>query len=107
MPRLGMPRDPFGTAVITNVGMFGIDTAFAPFIPLGRCSMLLLVTELRDRPWAVDGRVEARPTLRLCASFDHRIIDGFQAGKLARAIVGYLEDPEAERPAAPARAAVH
>lgn len=94
LPKLGMPRDPFGTAVITNVGMFGIDTAFAPFVPMGRCSMLLLITEVRDRPVVVDGRVEARPVLRLCASFDHRIVDGLQAGRLAREITSYLEDPE-------------
>ena len=94
LPSLGMPRDPFGTAVITNVGMFGIDTAFAPFVPLGRCPMLLLVTEVKERPWAIDGRIEARPVLRLCASFDHRIIDGYQAGLLARAITETVSDPE-------------
>ncbi len=96
LPALGMPRDPFGTAVITNVGMFGIDTAFAPFVPLGRCPMLLLVPEVKPRPWAVDGRVESRPVLRLCASFDHRVIDGYQAGLLASAIHARVADPGGE-----------
>jgi pyruvate dehydrogenase E2 component (dihydrolipoamide acetyltransferase) len=96
LPKQGMPRDPFGTAVITNVGMFGIDTAFAPFVPMGRCPMLLLITEVRDRPWVVDGRLEVRKVLRLCATFDHRIIDGHSAGVLAREIRALIEQPAAE-----------
>ena len=96
LPGIGAPRDPFGSAVITNVGMFGIDTAFAPFLPIARCPMLLLITEVRDRPVAVDGNVVARPTLRLCATFDHRIIDGVAAGKLAREIRAMIEHPEVD-----------
>lgn len=93
LPQFGMPTDPFGTAVITNVGTFGIDTAFAPFVPLGRCPLLMLVTEIKDRPWVEDGRLEVRPTVRLCASFDHRIIDGYQAGLLAQEICRAVTSP--------------
>lgn len=102
LPGQGLPRDPFGTAVITNVGMFGIDTAFAPFVPMGRCPMLLLVTEVKERPWVEDGKLTVKPVLRLCATFDHRIIDGHSAGVLARDIRAAIEGP-AE--AAPAQAA--
>ena len=93
LPGQGMPRDPFGSAVITNVGMFGIDTAFAPMVPLARCPMLLLVPEVRERPWVEDGKLVVRQVLRLCATFDHRIIDGHAAGKLAQAIRTALENP--------------
>ncbi len=91
LPAQGMPRDPFGTAVITNVGRFGIDTAFAPFLPLGRSAMLLLLSEIKERPTVVDGQVVARPTLRLCATFDHRIVDGAGAGRLAASIRRHVE----------------
>jgi pyruvate dehydrogenase E2 component (dihydrolipoamide acetyltransferase) len=94
LPRQGMPRDPFGTAMVTNVGMFGIDTAFAPLTPIARCPILVLVTEVRDRPWVHDGAVVVRPVLRLCATFDHRIVDGFHAGKLAREMHALLAAPE-------------
>ncbi|MCC6336088.1 MAG: 2-oxo acid dehydrogenase subunit E2 [Myxococcales bacterium] len=94
LPKQGLPRDPFGTAVITNVGMFGIDTAFAPFVPLGRCPMLLLITEVRPRPWVVGDELQVRQVLRLCATFDHRIIDGFSAGLLAKEIRQHVEHPE-------------
>jgi pyruvate dehydrogenase E2 component (dihydrolipoamide acetyltransferase) len=96
LPQLGMPRDPFGTAVITNVGMFGIDTAFAPFVPISRCPLLLLVTEVKDRPWVVDSKIECRPILRLCATFDHRIVDGYQAGQLAQVIRRVVSNPRGE-----------
>ncbi|MEW5743427.1 MAG: 2-oxo acid dehydrogenase subunit E2 [Myxococcota bacterium] len=104
LPKQGMPRDPFGAAVITNVGMFGIDTAFAPFVPLGRCPMLLLVTEVKPRPWVVGNKLEVRQVLRLCGTFDHRIIDGFAAGLLAKEIRHHVEHPELD--SAPAVAQV-
>lgn len=105
LPAQGMPRDPFGTAVITNLGMFGIDTAFAPFVPLGRCPMLLLITEARPRPWVADGKLEVRQVLRLCGTFDHRIIDGFAAGLLAKEIRHHVEHPFRDEVVASSRAA--
>jgi pyruvate/2-oxoglutarate dehydrogenase complex dihydrolipoamide acyltransferase (E2) component len=93
LAKQGMPLDPFGSAIVTSVGMFGIDTAFAPFVPLARCPMLILVPEIRPRPWAVGDRVEVRPVLRLCATFDHRIIDGAAAGRFAAKLSALFADP--------------
>lgn len=93
LPAQGMPRDPFGSALVTSVGRFGIDTAFAPFVPLARCPMLILVPEVRPRPWAVGDRVEVRPVLRLCATFDHRLIDGAAAGRFAAALTALFATP--------------
>lgn len=89
----GMPADPFGSAIVTSVGMFGIDSAFAPFVPLARCPMLVLVPEIRPRPWAVGDRVLVRPVLRLCATFDHRIIDGAAAGRFAARLTQLFANP--------------
>ncbi len=90
----GMPSDPFGSAIVTSVSMFGIDSAFAPFVPLARCPMLILVPEIRPRPWVVGDRIEPRPVLRLCATFDHRIIDGAAAGRFAARLTGLFASPE-------------
>jgi pyruvate dehydrogenase E2 component (dihydrolipoamide acetyltransferase) len=90
----GMPRDPFGSAIVTSVGMFGIDAAFAPFVPLARCPMLILVPEVRPRPW-VDGDAPCvRPVLRLCATFDHRLIDGAAAGRFAARLAELFAAPD-------------
>jgi pyruvate dehydrogenase E2 component (dihydrolipoamide acetyltransferase) len=94
LPAQGMPRDPFGSAIVTSVGMFGIDSAFAPFVPLARCPMLILVPEVRPRPWAVGDRAVVRPVLRLCATFDHRLIDGAAAGRFAARLTELFGAPE-------------
>jgi pyruvate dehydrogenase E2 component (dihydrolipoamide acetyltransferase) len=95
LPAQGMPSDPFGSAIVTSVGMFGIDTAFAPFVPLARCPLLILVPEVRPRPW-VDGTVACvRPVLRLCATFDHRIVDGAAAGRFAARLAELFAAPHA------------
>ena len=93
LTKQGLPPDAFGSAIVTSVGMFGIDSAFAPFVPLARCPMLILVPEIRPRPWAVGDRVEVKPVLRLCATFDHRIIDGAAAGRFAARLTSLFADP--------------
>ncbi len=94
VPSQGLLSDAFGSAMVTNVGMFGIDTAFAPLPPISRCPLVVLLPEVRERPWVVDHAVVARPVLRLCATFDHRIVDGFQAAKLSRSVSRALQAPE-------------
>lgn len=93
LPKLGMPHDPFGSAMVTSVGMMGIDTGFAPFPPIARCSAIFTVTKIKERAVVVEGKVVARPILRLCAAFDHRIIDGFLAGKMSTEIEELLTNP--------------
>jgi pyruvate/2-oxoglutarate dehydrogenase complex dihydrolipoamide acyltransferase (E2) component len=39
-------------------------------------------------------RIEARPVLRLCATFDHRIIDGAAAGRFAARLGELFAAPE-------------
>jgi len=95
LPKLGMPRDAFGSAMVTSVGMLGIDSGFAPFTPIARCPIILTVTRVKKRPWVVDeDRVVARPVLRLCGTFDHRVIDGFHAGTLTGEIEQLMAAPE-------------
>jgi pyruvate dehydrogenase E2 component (dihydrolipoamide acetyltransferase) len=90
---LGLPRDPFGSAMVTSVGMFGIRVGFAPLFPPSRSPVLVLVGALEDRPVVRDGRVEIRPMVTLTGTFDHRVIDGYHGGLLARTIKSLLEDP--------------
>jgi pyruvate dehydrogenase E2 component (dihydrolipoamide acetyltransferase) len=94
LPSLGMPRDPFGSAMVTSVGMVGIDTGWAPFTPIARCPIIITVTRVQRRPWVVDDRVEPRPILRLCGTFDHRVIDGFFAGVISTYMEGLMSNPE-------------
>jgi pyruvate/2-oxoglutarate dehydrogenase complex dihydrolipoamide acyltransferase (E2) component len=63
-------------------------------VPLARCPMLVLVPEVRPRPWADGDTPCVRPVLRLCATFDHRIIDGAAAGRFAARLAQLFAAPE-------------
>lgn len=90
---LGMPKDPFGSVMVTSVGMFGIDVGYAPIVPYSRVPMLLLVGEVKDEPVAVDGRVEVRPTINLNGTFDHRLYTGVDVSRIAKYVREYMLDP--------------
>jgi pyruvate dehydrogenase E2 component (dihydrolipoamide acetyltransferase) len=101
--RYGLPRDPFGSAMVTSVGMFGVQRAYAPLSPYYRVPFLVLVSEVTERPVVVDGAVAVRPMLGLTATMDHRYLDGAHAARLANAVRAYLADPAAQEPQLEAR----
>jgi pyruvate dehydrogenase E2 component (dihydrolipoamide acetyltransferase) len=94
LTRLGVPFDPFGTVVVTNVGVFGIEQGFAPLIPSGRTSALLTIGKIRDKVIACDGRPAVRPVLTIGGSFDHRVVDGWHLGRISEGLKHMLEAPE-------------
>jgi pyruvate dehydrogenase E2 component (dihydrolipoamide acetyltransferase) len=96
LSRFGVPFDGFGSAMVTNVGSFGLTSGYAPLLPMSRCPLLLLVGEVHDKPVARAGEVVVRPILPIGATFDHRLIDGFHAGKLATRFRALLEDRASE-----------
>jgi len=93
VPALGVERFPFGSCIITSVGMLGLDEGFAPPTPFARVPVLVLVGAIADRPAVVDGELVIRPQLSICATIDHRFIDGFQGGVLAKVVRSIMEDP--------------
>lgn len=94
LSRLGLEPDPFGSAMVTNVGMFALQQGFAPAFGLGRTSIVLLVGEVTPKPVVVDGLVEVRPILGLHATLDHRVVDGYHASVLASAVREALTKPD-------------
>ncbi|MGH2676159.1 MAG: 2-oxo acid dehydrogenase subunit E2, partial [Actinomycetota bacterium] len=93
LPALGMPREAFGSAMITNVGTFGIAEGWAPLSPIYRVPMIVLVGEIEPRPWAVGDRVEVRPVLPLTATIDHRWVDGYGMAGVVETFKKYLGNP--------------
>lgn len=81
-----------GTFTVTNLGMFGVD-AFTPLINPPQCA-ILGVGKITDRPVAIEGRVMSKPTVPLCLSFDHRIVDGAPAAKFLQTVKEILEDAQ-------------
>lgn len=93
MSALGLERFPFGSAIITSVGMFGIDEGFAPPTPFARVPIYILVGAIKERPAVVDGEVVPREQLTITATVDHRFVDGYQLGTLSRAFRRIFKNP--------------
>lgn len=93
LTRLGLLRRAFGSAMVSSVGMFGVQKAYGPLAALYRIPVLALVSEVMQKPVVIDDRVEARPILTVTATMDHRYLDGAHAAALARSVRAYLEDP--------------
>jgi 2-oxoisovalerate dehydrogenase E2 component (dihydrolipoyl transacylase) len=80
-----------GTITVTNVGSFGADFG-TPIInhPEGA---ILATGVIEPRALVVDGDVVARPAMTLSLSFDHRLLDGAEAGRAMRGLGDFLESP--------------
>ena len=94
LSRFGVKSDPFGSACITNCASFGVNIGYAPLVPFSRTPMLFLIGETRDRPAVVDGEIAIRPVMINTATFDHRLYDGYQVGKVVKDYVGLFQDRE-------------
>ena len=94
LSRFGVVKDEFGSAMVSNVGTFGLVHACAPLVPFSRTPLVVLVGEVQDKPVAEGGRVVVRPVMTLGVTFDHRFMDGSQGGAMAQLFRKYLEDPE-------------
>ncbi|HKX25859.1 MAG TPA: dihydrolipoamide acetyltransferase family protein [Actinomycetota bacterium] len=79
------------TITVSNYGVFGSD-AGTPIINYPE-AVILGTGRIAERPVAIDGRVEARPTMTLALSFDHRILDGADADRAMTDLRGLLESP--------------
>lgn len=93
---VGARKEPFGSAMVTNVGAFGIDMAFAPLIPFARVPIIMALGEAFDAVVVRDGQIVIRKMVTLSGTFDHRVIDGYHAGELIKCMKRYIEElPEA------------
>jgi 2-oxoisovalerate dehydrogenase E2 component (dihydrolipoyl transacylase) len=88
---IGVDQMSGGTMTVTNVGSFGAEFG-TPIINHPEGAILATgVTE--QRALVVDGEVVARPAMTLSLSFDHRLLDGAEAGRALRALGDFLESP--------------
>lgn len=98
-PILGIPKNAFGSVLITNVGSLGIDFALPALFPPAGVPMIIAVGALYRAPTFEtdsDGnvtRTKLERHIRLCGAFDHRYIDGLHASKVARHIRKFFEHP--------------
>ena len=87
-----LPDDISGsTFTLSAMGMFGIEQ-FTSNINLPE-NAILAVGAIIDKPVALDGKVVIRPMMTVTLSYDHRVIDGAEAGRFMQTLKRYLERP--------------
>jgi pyruvate dehydrogenase E2 component (dihydrolipoamide acetyltransferase) len=91
--RLGLPKDPFGSVMITNIGSLGLEEAYVPLVPYSRVPLLLAVGAVRDTPIVEDGQVKVGKVMRIHATFDHRLLDGTHAAIMSKVLTAWMEHP--------------
>ena len=101
LKRFGLPRQAFGSTIISSVGMFGVQRAYAPLAGYYRVPFLVLVGEVSEKAVVIEHEVAIRPMLTLTSTMDHRYIDGYHAARLARSVRAYFADPAAFEPPLP------
>lgn len=80
-----------GTITITNIGVLGLDTG-TPILNPGETGIVAFGA-IKQKPWVVDGNIEVRWVTTLGGSFDHRIVDGVEAGAFLADVAAILEEP--------------
>lgn len=80
-----------GTFTISNGGVFG-SLMGTPIINLPQTAVLGLHA-IKDKPVAINGKVEIRPMMYLALTYDHRILDGREAVTFLVKIKEMIEDP--------------
>jgi pyruvate dehydrogenase E2 component (dihydrolipoamide acetyltransferase) len=80
------------TITVTNLGDQGVDTVFGLIYP-PQVALVGLGT-IRERPWAIDGMVGARPVLHATLAGDHRATDGRTGARFLASLDHRLQHPE-------------
>lgn len=80
-----------GTFTISNGGVFG-SLMGTPIINLPQTAVLGLHA-IKDRPMAINGKIEIRPMMYLALTYDHRLLDGREAVQFLVKVKEYIEDP--------------
>lgn len=93
LERFGIPKDPFGSMMITNVGSLGLDVAYVPLVPYSRVPLLLALGAVQEAPMVENGQVVVKRIMRVNATFDHRLLDGTHAAIMSKVVRTWLENP--------------
>lgn len=89
----GIPRDAFGSIMITNIGSIGLEEAYVPLVPYSRVPILLALGAIEDTVAVESGALVPARRMKVCATFDHRILDGAHAAVMAKTLRAWFERP--------------
>ena len=79
------------TISITSLGVLG-GVATTPVINYPEVA-IVGVNKMLERPMVRDGKIEIRKMMNLSSSFDHRVVDGWDAAEFVQRVRAQLETP--------------
>jgi pyruvate dehydrogenase E2 component (dihydrolipoamide acetyltransferase) len=91
---LGLSAHSFGSFVVSDIGSFGLNTGMTALMPAAKVPAVIVLGKIEEKPVVRRGEIVIRTVLPLTGTFDHRIVDGMQIGKLARGIKRNFRKPE-------------
>ena len=90
--KIDLPELRGSTFTITNYGVVGASYG-TPIINHPEVAILGL-GKIEDRAVVRDGQIVVRKIMPLSLAFDHRVIDGVEAGRFLGVVIEHLEKPE-------------
>ncbi len=90
----GLPKDAFGSIMVTNIGSLGLEAAYVPLVPYSRVPILLAMGAVKQAPVVVGGKVVPARVMDVNVTFDHRFIEGAHAAQMANILRSWIEEPE-------------
>jgi pyruvate dehydrogenase E2 component (dihydrolipoamide acetyltransferase) len=91
---LGLSANSFGSFVVSDIGSHGLSTGMTSLMPAAKVPAVIVLGKLEEKPVVRNGEIVIRSVLPLTGTFDHRIVDGAQIGKLARGIKRNFRKPD-------------
>jgi len=88
---LRLPKTPFGSVIVTNIGSLGIKRALVPLVPFTRATMLMSIGEIGKEAKVINDKIEIRNIMNLGITFDHRFFDGSHAAAMIRDFENYFK----------------
>lgn len=79
------------TITITSLGALG-GLASTPVINHPEVA-IIGINKTLERPVVINGQITSRLMMNLSSSFDHRVVDGYDAARMIQAFKGMLEHP--------------
>ena len=80
-----------GTFTVNNIGALG-NIRGTSIIPYGTTA-ILSVCRATEKPVVKDGEIRIRPMMEVTLSFDHRVIDGWNAAVFVQKLKSLIEKP--------------
>ncbi len=91
---VGMPKDRFGSFMISNIGALGLEKAFIPLSPYTRCPIIVGLGKPREEAIVREGEIVVGRVVTISLTFDHRFADGAQGALVLRRLQKIFANPE-------------